>query len=74
MAKKDEKLAEKQRAELEKVADGLMAAVRDNFDDAIAAFPKMPGTLVVNRGILISVGDAARLVEHLSNKKKSPKS
>lgn len=73
MAKKDEKLAEKQRTELEKIADGLMAAVRDNFDDAIAAFPKMPGTLVVNRGILISVGDAARLVEHLSNKNKSPK-
>jgi hypothetical protein len=65
MTKKHNQTDAKQRAQLDKLADGLMVAVREKFDDAIAVFPKMPGSLVVNRGVFISVGDATRLLEHL---------
>lgn len=37
------------------------------FDDAIHVFPKMPGDIVIHRGVVISVGDAGRLLEHLEN-------
>jgi len=68
MTKKHDKTDAKQRAELDKLADGLMVAVREKFDDAIAVFPKMPETLVVNRGVFISVGDAERLLKHLKDR------
>lgn len=71
MTTSEERRLAKQRAELDKIAEGLMTAVRDKFDDAIAVFPKMAGTIVCNRGVLISAKDAERLLKHLTERAKS---
>ena len=67
---KTEKSFANQQAELGSLAYEIERAAYRSSGDVIRALPKMSGTIVVNRGVLIPLADAERLLKILKGDSK----